>query len=269
MYLSLTSRTSRSMCQRHTMGSWKTGEVPSLHYTSKSFTDSTNVHVRMSLWFNDHDYDIKNIVNLRGCCHVNKLTRHEMGSVQYGTNWQQGIFSDSKFSHWLLWFDIKFGVMDGDRLSDVLLVSTSDLQGCISVFLLCSNIKNLNIFELHGGWQCWSVTITPWLETLRSFYSTWRMVVGILAPHSSQNVDIPFFLAMTPTRCDWGVHVDCWSEVEAACRTVELLWRHAASIGRVLLVATAEVMLGSNFVREFIAMRGPMLLFSGENKKFG
>ena len=159
--------------------------------------------------------------------------------------------------------------MDGHRLGDVLLVSTSDLQGCISVFLLCSNIKNLNIFELHGSWQCWLVTSKYWLKKLRTFYSTWRMVVGILAPHSSQNVDIPFFLAMTPTRCDWGVHVDCWSEVEAACRTVELLWRHAESIGRVLLVATAEVMLGSSFVREFIAMRGPMLLFSGQIKNLG
>jgi hypothetical protein len=150
IYLSLTSRTSRSMCQRDTMRSWKTGEVPSLHYTSKSFTNSANIHVRMSLWLTYRYYNVKNIVNLRGCCHINELTGNEMGSVQYGTNWQQGIVSNSEFSHWLLWFDIKFGVMDGHRLGDVLLVSTSDLQGCISVFLLCSNIKNLNIFELHG-----------------------------------------------------------------------------------------------------------------------
>lgn len=104
-----------------------------------------------------------------------------------------------------------------------------------------------------------------WATFAFSFSGTWRIVVGILAPHSSQKVDIPFFLAMIPTRCDWGDHVGCWSEVEAACRAMAVLWRHAARIGREDLVVMAVARLGNNFVSEFIAGSNCCLV----EKKFG
>lgn len=104
-----------------------------------------------------------------------------------------------------------------------------------------------------------------WATSSFSFSGTWRIVVGILAPHSSQKVDIPFFLAMIPTRCDWGDHVGCWSEVEVACREMAVLWRHAARIGREDLVLMAVARLGNNFVSEFIAGSNCCLV----EKKFG
>lgn len=91
LYLALTRWTSRTMRQWMTVRCWLTSKIPSLHDTSKTFTNPAYTRMNITTSIHPKFY-------LRRCSDIHVLTRNKVRCFKFSTQRKDGIFGNTEFS---------------------------------------------------------------------------------------------------------------------------------------------------------------------------